>query len=97
MAEKDLMAGSLTVKSIRELLPVKFQKIKESNNTVALVLKQFKGTCRVCGKIGHIPIDCFTLPKNKAKKEAYKKTQKENNKEKSATIVKSLDIFQGIV
>ena len=46
MAEKDLMAGSLTIESLRDLLRMKFQKIKESDDAVALITKQFKGTCK---------------------------------------------------
>ena len=79
MAEKDLMAGSLTIESIRNLLQVKYQKIKERDNAVALITRQFKGTCRVCEKIGHKAIDFFTLPNNQARKEAYKKKKKGNN------------------
>jgi len=29
--------------------------------------KQFKGKCRVCGKIGHKGTDCWTLDSNKDK------------------------------
>ena len=39
LSEKDLMAGSLTIKSLRELLHVKFEKIKGYNGEEALFTK----------------------------------------------------------
>ena len=33
--------------------------------------KQFKGKCRVCGKIGHKGADCWTLESNKDKRPAF--------------------------
>ena len=77
MAEKDLMTGSLTIEGLRELLRIKFEKIKGSTSNVALFTKQFKGSCRVCGKIGHKAIDCFKLPQNKDKKDEYIKKLRE--------------------
>ena len=58
---------------------------------VALFTKQFKGSCRVCGKIGHKAIDCFIRPENKDKKEAYTKKMKEK-REKHGNKGKAQDI-----
>jgi len=45
---------------------------------------QFKRACTVCGKIGHKGVDCFTLEKNKEKKEEYfKKLKEKRNKGKN--------------
>ena len=44
---------------------------------------QFKKACHVCGVIGHKGADCFTLPKNKEKKEAYLKRMREKRKGKN--------------
>ena len=46
--------------------------------------KQFKGACNVCGKIGHKGADCFTLIRNKDKKEAYLKKTTDIRTEKEA-------------
>ena len=37
--------------------------------------KQFKGRCRICGKIGHKGRDCFQNPKNQSLDRAYVGTQ----------------------
>ena len=73
MAKKDLMAGSLTIEGLRELLRIKFEKIKGGNKDISLFTKQFKGSCQVCGKIGHKGADCFTLLQNKLKNNKYMK------------------------
>ncbi len=45
---------------------MKFEKVKvASNNDIALFLKQFKGSCKVCGEIEHKAEDCLKLGKNK--------------------------------
>ena len=67
LSEKDLMAGSLTIESLQELLQVKFEKNKGDSGDEALFTKQFKGSCRVCSKVGHKAMDCSTLPQNKSK------------------------------
>ena len=82
ICEDDLTRGVLTFENLRERLRVKFRRNKMNDymkrDEVALYAKQFKGTCNVCGKIGHKGVDCFTLEKNKRKKEEYMK--KMNNK-----------------
>jgi len=81
LAEKDLMASALTIEGLRELLRTKYKKLKQtSNQDVSLFTKQYKGTCGKCGKLGHKDADCFTLPKNKKKKEAYFKKMEERKK-----------------
>ena len=94
MAEKDLMAGSLTIESLRELLRIKFEKIKGSDEDVALFTKQFKGSCRVCGKVGHKAVDCFTLPQNKAKKEEFMKRVKDKKKGRGKGNPKGVQCFK---
>jgi hypothetical protein len=77
ICEDDLTRGVLTFENLRERLRAKFRRNKMSDSIkrdeVALYAKQFKGTCNVCGKIGHKGVDCFTLEKNKRKKEEYMK------------------------
>ena len=87
ICEDDLTRGILTFESLRERLRAKFRRSKTSDSMkkdeVALFTKQFKGTCNVCGKIGHKGVDCFTLEKNKRKKEEYmKKMNNRKNKGK---------------
>jgi len=41
--------------------------VKEEKALKAGFKKQFKGKCRVCGKIGHKGTDCWTLDSNKDK------------------------------
>ena len=41
--------------------------VKEENALKTGFKKQFKGKCRVCGKIGHKGADCWTLEVNKGK------------------------------
>ena len=46
---------------------------RTSNNTKALIVKQFKGYCRECGEYDNKKINCPKLKKNK-------KNQKNNKK-----------------
>ena len=45
---------------------------RTSNNTKALIVKQFKGYCRECGEYGHKKINC---PKLKKEREESEKQQ----------------------
>ncbi len=82
LAEKDLMAGSLTIEGLKELLRTKFEKLKGSNNNdFALFTKQFKGACKVCRKIGHKGEDCFKLEKTSKKKKNMKNETTTNKME----------------
>ena len=53
----DLTRGTLTLEVLRERLRPKFRRMKMNDavktDSVALYTKQFKGMCKVCGKIGH--------------------------------------------
>ena len=42
--------------------------VKEEKALKTGFKKQFKGKCRVCGKIGHKGTDCWTLDSNKEKR-----------------------------
>ena len=44
--------------------------VKEEKALKTGFKKQFKGKCRVCGKIGHKGVDCWTLELNKDKRPA---------------------------
>ena len=72
ICEDDLMKGTLTLEILRERLTTKYRRIKMNDtvktDSVALYTKQFKGMCKVCGKIGHKGADCFTLEKKKIRK-----------------------------
>ena len=57
-----------------------------------LFTKQFKGSCRICGKIGHKATDCFTLPENKEKKREYMK-QRNDKRGKNSRNQKSIQCF----
>ena len=59
---------------------------RTSNNTKALIVKQFKGYCRECGEYGHKKINCLKLKKNK-------KYQKSNKKYPKKKIDKDLTCF----
>jgi Reverse transcriptase (RNA-dependent DNA polymerase) len=48
--------------------------------------KQFKGSCRTCGKIGHKSADCWTLDSNKTKRPKNYKNPKSIEKGESANI-----------
>ncbi len=87
MAEKDLTEGTLTIEKLKEMLRMKFEKVKVASNIdLALFLKQFKGSCNVCGKIGHKAEDCFKLEKNKGEKETFEKQFKNKNYNKKKKI-----------
>ena len=44
-----------------------YKLVKEEKVLKTGSKKQFKGKCRVCGKIGHKGTDCWTLESNKDK------------------------------
>ena len=78
LCEDDLSRGNINLGTVKERIRARYarlQKVSEdSEEAVALYMKsQYKKMCSLCGKVGHKSIDCFTLDKNKAKKEAYKK------------------------
>ena len=59
----------LELKTVRERLRAKYQRIKKQNNVEddkALIMRhqQFKGTCRNCGKYGHKAKDCRNKERN---------------------------------
>ena len=76
LCEEELTKGTLTLAILKTRIRTRYQRIvknkEELEENVALFTqKQFKGACNVCGKIGHNGADCFTLIRNKDKKEAY--------------------------
>ena len=76
LCEEDLSRGNINLSTVKERIRARYsrlQKTKEdSEEAIALMAKgQFKGSCNVCGKFGHKGSDCFTLERNKAKKEAF--------------------------
>ena len=80
----------LTLEKLKMQLQVKYERSKEStpDEETALLIKQFKGDCRVCGKIGHKGADCWTLERNKSKRPMSCKVNnntKNNNKDKFCT------------
>jgi len=82
LCEEDISNNQLTLKSLKDRIRARYTRIQkeqeDSDDAVALmVTNKFKGACNVCGKIGHKGSDCFTLEKNKAKKEEYFKKMKE--------------------
>jgi len=44
--------------------------VKEEKALKTVFKKQFKGKCRICGKIGHKGVDCWALESNKDKRPA---------------------------
>ncbi len=87
LCEEDLSRGEISLNTVKERIRARFNRLQklsdDPDEAVALMMKsQFKGACTVCGKIGHKGADCFTLEKNKAKKEAYYKKIDENKKKK---------------
>ena len=87
LCEEDLSRGNINLNTVKERIRARFTRLQkltdDPDEAVALMMKsQFKGACTVCGKIGHKGSDCFTLEKNKAKKEAYFKKMDENRKKK---------------
>ena len=77
--ERKLGKGTLTITKIKTDLRSKFGRLKimneDDDDENALLAhgsgkrfkKQFKGTCRICGKQGHKAIDCWENPRNKNK------------------------------
>ena len=64
----------LTIKTLRERLRMKYERImKRKNVDENALIGQFKGTCRVCGKMGHKGYQCPDKNKN-----ANNKTQQRN-------------------
>ena len=59
---------------------------RTSNNTKALIAKQFKGYCRECGEYGHKKINCPKLKRNK-------KNYKNNKKHPKKNFAKNLTCF----
>ena len=51
---------------------------RTSNNTKALIVKQFKGYCRECGEYGHKKANCPKLRKNEKNQRNNKKNPKKN-------------------
>ena len=86
LCEEDLTRGNINLLTVKERIRARYKRIIKTNSdeqeVVALMAKtQFKKACTVCGKIGHKGADCFTLEKNKDKKEAYmKKLNERRNK-----------------
>lgn len=105
LCEEELSGGDLTLPKLKERLRARFARIKrtkeESDEAVALMMSnKFKGACNVCGKIGHKGADCWTLDKNKSKKEAFfakmkdiklKKKNKHKSKEKGPDTTNNSD------
>ena len=52
---------------------------RTSNNTKALIAKQFKGYCREYGEYGHKKINCPKLKKNEKNQKNNKKYPKKNS------------------
>lgn len=86
LCEEDLSRGTVNLQTVKERIRARFTRLQKANENmdeaIALMAKQqFKGACSVCGKIGHKGADCFTLERNKDKKEAYfKKMDERRNK-----------------
>ena len=86
LCEEDLSRGTVNLQTVKERIRARFSRLQKANENmdeaIALMAKQqFKGACSVCGKIGHKGADCFTLERNKDKKEAYfKKLEEKRNK-----------------
>jgi hypothetical protein len=78
LCEEDLTRGNINLGTVKERIRARFKRIMKTNSdeqeAIALMVKtQFKKACSICGKIGHKGADCFTLEKNKDKKEAFMK------------------------
>ena len=84
ICEDKLSEGTLTLLTLKERLRIKNRRTKKTDSAKmssdALLTKQFKGMCNVCGKVGHKGPDCFTLEKNKDKKDAFIKKMNNNKK-----------------
>ncbi|MFM8622588.1 MAG: hypothetical protein ACKOB3_04330, partial [Holophagaceae bacterium] len=82
LSEEDISNSALTLKTLKERIRARYARLQkeqeESDDAVALMItNKFKGACNVCGKIGHKGADCWTLDKNKAKKEEYLNKRKQ--------------------
>ena len=87
LCEEDLSRGNISLTTVKERIRARYKRLlktsSDEQDAIALMAKtQFKKACTVCGKIGHKGADCFTLEKNKEKKEAYMKklNERRNNK-----------------
>jgi hypothetical protein len=86
LCEEDLSRGNISLTMVKERIRARYKRLLKANSdeqeAIALMAKtQFKKACTVCGKIGHKGADCFTLERNKDKKEAYmKKINERRNK-----------------
>ena len=71
LCEEDLSRGNVNLNVVKERIRARYnrlQKVNEnSDEAIALLMKQFKKSCNVSGKIGHKGRDCFILEKNKEK------------------------------
>ena len=89
LCEDDLSNGKIELSTVKERIRARYNRLQkvteDSDDAIALMMKtQFKKACTVCGKIGHKGSDCFTLEKNKAKKEEfYEKRFGKRNKNKN--------------
>ena len=76
LCEDDLSRGKIELSTVKERIRARYNRLQkveeEADEAIALMMKsQFKKACTVCGKIGHKGSNCFSLEKNKAKKEAF--------------------------
>jgi len=89
LCEEDLSRGNINLQTVKERIRARYTRLQKANDNsddaVALMMKsQFKKACTVCGKIGHKGTDCFTLEKNKEKKEEFfRKLNERKNKGKN--------------
>lgn len=89
-SEERLNDGTLTLESLRLVLRTKYLRMQRYNKSqgddheVGLYAKQFKGKCRVCGKVGHKGDDCWTLDTNKDKKPKVGSKLNKSNKKKDS-------------
>lgn len=90
LCEEDLSRGNVNLGTVKERIRARYTRLQKANQdmdeAIALMTKtQFMKACSVCGKIGHKGADCFSLEKNKEKKEAFFKKlceKRNNNKNK---------------
>ncbi len=85
LCEEDLSKGTINLSSVKERIRARFSRLQklmqDPDEAVALMMRsQFKGARTVCGYIGHKGSDCFTLEKNKEKKEAFYKKVDDSQK-----------------
>ena len=65
--------------------------VKEERALKTGFKKQFKGKCRVCGKIGHKGTDCWTLDSNKEKRPTGYNDKNDGNKNLRADLPRKYD------